>query len=95
MASNSRVVLLLGGGVMIAAAAMASTNSGDGWIIPMAILLTIILGILIFSVLTTSSNKSKGSTPLSSNKTSHSEHLETINDDLPDPSDSGIELPIL
>ena len=95
MASNSRGLLLLGGVVMIAAAAIASTNSGEGWIIPMAILLSIIAGVLIFSVLTSSTRKSKGSTPFTSNKGIQSKKSESVNEDLPDPTDSGIDLPIL
>ncbi len=80
---------------MIAAAAVVSTNSGDGWIIPMAILLSIITGFLIFSVLTSGKVKSKGSTPFTSDKSIQSRELESVNENLPDPADSGIELPIL
>jgi|TARA_X000001036_G_scaffold368702_1_gene354438 sensor domain CHASE-containing protein len=95
MASNSRGLLLLGGGVMIAAAAIVSTNSGDGWIIPMAILLSIISVFLIFSLLTSEKIKSKGSTPFTSDKSIQSRELEQVTENLPDPADSGIDLPIL
>jgi sensor domain CHASE-containing protein len=95
MASNSRGVLLLGGGAMIAAAAIISTTSGKGWIIPMAIFLSIILSILLFSTLTSSTEKTQGSTPLSVRNRSNSQNIDTVTEDLPDPSESGIELPIL
>ena len=80
---------------MIASAAIVSTNSGEGWIIPMAILLSIITGFLIFSVLTSGKVKSKGSTPFTSDKGIQSRELESVNENLPDPADSGIDLPIL
>ncbi len=80
---------------MIASAAIVSTNSGEGWIIPMAILLSIITGFLIFSVLTSGKVKSKGSTPFTSDKSIQARELESVNENLPDPADSGIDLPIL
>lgn len=95
MASNSRVILLLGGGGMIAAAAIASANSGEGWIIPMAILLSIITAILVFSVLTSGSETMQGSTPFTSHKEVQTKSPESENEDLPDPTESGIDLPIL
>jgi sensor domain CHASE-containing protein len=95
MASNSRGVLLLGGGAMIAVAAVISTTSGKGWIIPMAILLSIILATLLFSTLTSSSERIQASTPIKVRKNTHSENIESVTEDLPEPSESGIELPML
>lgn len=95
MASNSRGVLLLGGSAMIAVAAVSSTTHGKGWIVPMAILLSIILAILLFSTLTSSSDKIQGSTPINVRKQIHSENIESVTEDLPEPSESGIELPML
>jgi len=80
---------------MIAVAAVISTTSGKGWIIPMSILLSIILAILLFSTLTSSSSKNHGSTPVRIRKKSNSQHIETSTEDLPDPVESGIELPML
>ena len=80
---------------MIAAAAIVSTNSGNGWIIPMAILLSTISVFLIFSLLTSEKIKSKGSTPFTSDKGIQSRELEQVTENLPDPADSGIDLPIL
>jgi len=95
MASNSRGILLLGGGAMIAVAAVISTTRGKGWIIPMAILLSIILAILLFSTLTSSGDKGQGSTPFTVEKQMHSQNIEASTEDLPDPNESGIDLPIL
>ena len=80
---------------MIAVAAVISTTSGKGWIVPMAILLSIILAILLFSTLTSSSSKKHGSTPVKIRKQSSSQSMEPSAENLPDPIDSGIELPIL
>lgn len=80
---------------MIAAAAIISTTSGKGWIVPMAIFLSIILGILLFSTLTSSTEKIHGSTPISAKANSSSQNIESATEDLPDPVDSGIDLPIL
>ena len=80
---------------MIAIAAVISTTSGKGWIIPMAILLSIILAILLFSTLTSSSSKNHGSTPVKIRKQTNSQNIEPSTEDLPDPSESGIELPML
>ena len=80
---------------MIAVAAVISTTSGKGWIVPMAILLSIILAILLFSTLTSSSSKNHGSTPVKIRKQSNSQSMEPSAENLPDPIDSGIELPIL
>jgi len=80
---------------MIAVAAVISTTRGKGWIVPMAILLSIILAILLFSTLTSSSDKIQGSTPINVRKQIHSENIESVTEDLPEPSESGIELPML
>lgn len=80
---------------MIAVAAVSSTTHGKGWIVPMAILLSIILAILLFSTLTSSSDKIQGSTPINVRKQIHSENIEYVTEDLPEPSESGIELPML
>ena len=61
----------------------------------MAILLSIILAILLFSTLTSSSDKIQGSTPINVRKQINSENIESVTEDLPEPSESGIELPML
>lgn len=95
VASNSRGILLLGAAAMIAAAAGVSATQGTGWIIPMAILLSVILGILSFSMLTVSKEKESGSTPLSIKTNSNDGFIEQSPEDLPDPNTSGFELPIM
>ena len=95
MATNSRGILLIGAALMIGAAAGVSATQGSGWIIPMAILLSIIFGVLSFSMLTASEEKAKGSTPLSVKRKSSSKIIEQTSEDLPDPESAGLELPIL
>ena len=86
---------MLGATLMIAAAAGISTTQGTGWIIPMTILLSIVLGVLSFSVLTAREEKSRGSTPLSIQTMSGGNSLEPSVEDLPDPNQAGFDLPIL
>ena len=95
MATNSRGFLLLGAVLLMVAFAGMSTVSGTGWILPMATLLSGILFILIFSVMTISEDSKRGSTPVSSSKGGKMEQIDSESDDLPDPRDSGFELPIL
>ena len=52
MTGNSRYILLLGASLLVVAFAGMSTVSGDGWVIPMATLLSGILLILVFSFIT-------------------------------------------
>jgi len=86
---------LLGAVLMVAAAAGVSTTSGTGWIVPMTILLSIIFGILSFSVLTNRKEKTRGSTPLTIKTESSGKNIESSIQDLPDPNDAGFDLPIL
>ena len=95
MTSNSRGVLLLGASLLVIAFAGMSTISGTGWAIPMATLLSGILFILIFSFMTFSEDRNRGSTPIKSNKGSVGENIDSEQDDLPDPNDVGIDLPML
>ncbi len=95
MASNSRGFLLLGASLLVASAAGVSTIRGTGWIIPMAILLSGIFVILAFSFLTISKETENGSTPITTSKGSSQKNIESEAEDLPDPNDSGIDLPIM
>ncbi|GIQ96489.1 MAG: hypothetical protein CM15mP1_3850 [Methanobacteriota archaeon] len=65
MTGNSRYILLLGASLLVIAFAGMSTVSGDGWVIPMATLLSGILLILVFSVITIKQDSERGSTPFS------------------------------
>lgn len=95
MASNSRGILLLGAILMVGTAAGVSTINGTGWIIPMTVLLSTIFGILSFSVLTNRKEKPRGSTPLSTETEGSDKYIEESTQNLPDPTESGFELPIL
>ena len=79
---------------MIAALGM-STISGTGWAIPMATLLSGIFLILVFAFITMSEDKQLGSTPTNSSRGNVSENIESETEDLPDPNESGFDLPIL
>jgi cyanate permease len=95
MTGNSRYILLLGASLLVVAFAGMSTVSGDGWIIPMATLLSGILLILVFSVITIKQESERGSTPLSMSSQSLGESVDNVADDLPDPAEEGFDLPIL
>ena len=63
MTGNSRFILFLGASLLVIAFAGMSTVSGDGWVIPMATLLSGILLILVFSFITIKEDSKRGSTP--------------------------------
>ena len=95
MTRNSRYILLAGASLLVVAFAGMSTVSGDGWVIPMATLLSGILLILVFSVITIKQDSERGSTPLTVTSQSSSKSVENVANDLPDPVESGFDLPIL
>ena len=95
MTGNSRYILLAGASLLVVAFAGMSTVSGDGWVIPMATLLSGILLILVFSVITIKQDSERGSTPLTVTSQSSSKSVENVANDLPDPVESGFDLPIL
>jgi len=95
MTGNSRYILFLGASLLVIAFAGMSTVSGDGWVIPMATLLSGILLILVFSFITIKEDSKRGSTPIKSEANTSSNSLDSVSEDLPDPTESGIELPIL
>lgn len=95
MTGNSRYILLLGASLLVIAFAGMSTVSGDGWIIPMAALLSGILLILVFSVMTIKQESERGSTPLSTASQKTVKSVEDVAMDLPDPVESGFDLPLL
>ena len=86
---------MLGASLLMIAALGMSTMSGSGWVIPMATLLSGIFLILVFSFITFTEDKQRGSTPVGNSKGNVSENIDTSTEDLPDPNDSGFELPIL
>ena len=95
MTGNSRYILFLGASLLVIAFAGMSTVSGDGWVIPMATLLSGILLILVFSFITIKEDSKRGSTPIKSEVKTSSNSMDAVSEDLPDPTEAGIELPIL
>mgnify|MGYP004137180613 CR=1 FL=1 len=95
MTSNSRGILVLGASLLMIATLGMSTISGTGWVIPMATLLSGIFLILVFSFITISEDRQRGSTPVGNSRGNVSENIESNAEDLPDPNDSGFDLPIL
>lgn len=86
---------MLGASLLVVAFAGMSTVSGDGWVIPMATLLSGILLILVFSVITIKQESERGSTPLSTQSKPLGKSMDNVADDLPDPIEEGFDLPIL
>jgi len=86
---------LVGAFLMLAGVTGISVTKGNDWILPIGILLVGVFFILVFSFLTFSNEYSGGSTPIKSEKGMGAKNIEQDADDLPDPLDSGIELPIL
>ena len=95
MTGNSRVFLLVGASLLMVSFAAMSTVSGSGWVIPMAALLSGILLILIFSFLTFTKEKQQMSAPIKSDKSRASQSIESEPENLPDPQNSGFDLPIM
>ena len=95
MTGNSRIILFLGASLLVIAFAGMSTVSGDGWVVPMATLLSGILLILVFSFITIKEESKRGSTPIQTVVNSSTDSANNASEDLPDPTEAGIELPIL
>ena len=68
---------------------------GSDWIIQLSILLFGMLLALVFIFLTISKDKANGSTPVSNKSSPSSGTIENSHQDLPDPSDSGFDLPLM
>ena len=68
---------------------------GSDWIIQLSILLFGMLLALVFIFLTISKDNANGSTPVSNKSSPSSGTIENRHQDLPDPSDSGFDLPLM
>ncbi len=68
---------------------------GSDWIIQLSILLFGMLLALVFIFLTISKDNANGSTPVSNKSSPSSGTIENSHQDLPDPSDSGFDLPLM
>jgi len=95
MATNSRAILLGGAALILAVTAITTTKGGGDYTLPIAFALFAILAILVFSIIMQNKDSEKGSTPLLASNGNSVANFSTEQDDLPDPTDSGIDIPIL
>lgn len=95
MAGNSRVVLFVGGFAIILSIALISTQQGDGFLIPMTTIFILSLAFLLFMSMSKSEKISDGSTPIRTDISSSNISIEGASEDLPDPEESGFDIPIL
>lgn len=95
MAGNSRVVLFVGGFAIILSIALISTQQGDGFLIPMTTIFVLSLAFLLFMSMSKSEKISDGSTPIRTDISSSNISIEGASEDLPDPEESGFDIPIL
>jgi hypothetical protein len=93
---ESRVVLLGGALLMLGAAAGLATMKGNDFALPLSMLLAGVLMILGYSLMMQGKNAEKNATPTTSPTGGTSILLNDDGvEDLPDPRDAGIDLPIL
>ena len=96
MGIESRVVLLGGALLLLGAAAGLATMKGNDFALPLSMLLTGVLMILGYSLMMQGKNTEKNATPTTSSTGGTSILLDDGGvEDLPDPRDAGIDLPIL
>ena len=95
MATKSRAILLGGAALILAITAITATKAGGDYTLPIALALFAILTILVFSIMLQNKEFEKGSTPLLASSSNSIANLSSEQDDLPDPRDSGIDIPIL
>lgn len=92
---DSKGVLLAGAVILLGAAAGISTLSGEGWVLPMSVLLGVIFAILLFALMLKSGEQQSGSTPTSISRNNSIQSDNSTGENLPDPSDAGLDIPIL
>lgn len=95
MAANSRAILLGGAALILVVTAITATIDGEDYTLPIALALLAILALLVFSIMMQNKDSEKGSTPILSSNSNSATNLSTEQDDLPNPNDSGIDVPIL
>ena len=95
MATNSRAILLGGAALILVVAAITATKGGGDYTLPLALALFAILALLVFSIMMQNREAEKGSTPLLASSSNSVVDVATKQDDLPNPTDSGIDIPIL
>lgn len=93
---ESRVVLLGGALLILGASAGLATMKGNDFALPLSMLLAGVLMILGYSLMMQGKNADSNATPTTSSNVGTSILLEEEGvEDLPDPRDAGIDLPIL
>lgn len=95
MAGNSRAILLAGAALILVITAITATIDGEDYTLPIALALIAILALLVFSIMMQNIESEKGSTPLLKSNSNSVTNSSTGQEDLPNPSDSGIDVPIL
>ncbi len=95
MGKNFRLPLLGGAALLLAGITGYSAIGGNDWIIPAGITLTFFLFVLFFQSISYYKYKEKLSTPVRIDERSSFGETQHVQDDLPDPLDVGIDLPIL
>ena len=92
---DSRGLLLGGAVLLLATTAGVSAFSGEGWVLPMSILLGVIFAILLFALMLKSGEERQGSTPTSITRNQSTSSQDNTGGNLPEPNDAGLDLPIL
>jgi hypothetical protein len=95
VSGTSKGVLLAGGLALILVLALTSTQQGNGLIIPMGLIFILSLAFLLFTSLTNSEEKNRGSTPIKTNLQQGRKSIEAGVEDLPDPESVGFDVPNL
>ena len=95
MSGTSRGVLLAGGLAVILVLTLTSTQQGNGLIIPMGLIFILSLAFLLFTSLTNSEEKIRGSTPIKTEIQQGTNSIEESTEDLPDPESLGFDVPNL
>jgi hypothetical protein len=95
VSGTSKGVLLAGGLALILVLALTSTQQGNGLIIPMGLIFILSLAFLLFTSLTNSEEKNRGSTPIKTNLQQGRKSIEASAEDLPDPESVGFDVPNL
>ena len=95
MRSDFRLHLLVGAFVIFALITGFSIAKGEDWLIPVGIMMGGFLFILVFQLISFYKDDQRQSTPIAIKKNVSTTHAEDTQEELPDPLDSGIDLPML
>ncbi len=95
MRSDFRLHLLVGAFVIFALITGFSIAKGEDWFVSVGIMMAGFLFLLVFQLISFYKDDKRQSTPISVQKNSITTHVEDTQEELPDPLDSGIDLPML